>query len=177
MVLRDDTRGVVVQKDLSHSFFVEPKPKRPEPANSSHVDPHRQLAGSIQPFTEACGSTLPIVPMQGTDAPLPTHHHIRETGHYETTPQSRHTSPLRTLACTVPSTPSAGIDPGANLPTSRAEGSLDASAGPSIVLEELSPDNGPMTGGIKILLVGPNFPLSPLFVRFGRNVTMAVLPA
>ena len=127
MVLQDDTRGFMTQKDLSHSFFVEAKPKRPQqPVNSSPVDPPRQ-----------------------------------------------HTSPLRAL----PSPPSTQIDPGANLPTNRAEGSFDASAEPSIVLEELSPDNGPITGGIKILLVGANFPMSPLFVRFGRNITMAVLPA
>ena len=143
----------MVQKDLSHSFFVEPRPKpqeqpeQPEqPVSSSPVDPYRQPGGSIRPFTEA-------------DAPLPDHH----------------TSPLRPIAYTVPSTPSVRIDPGANLPTNRAEGSLDAER--SIFLQELSPDTGPVTGGTKILLVGSTFPMSPLFVRFGRNVTMAVLPA
>ena len=67
------------------------------------------------------------------------------------------------------------IDLGANPPTNRAEDLFDASAEPSIVIEELSHDSGPVTEGLKILMVGSNFPPSQLlFVRFNRNVTLTV---
>ena len=176
VVLQDDSRGFMVQGDLGHSFLVEPKPKRPEqPVNSSPVDLHPRLAGPIQPIVEASGSALPVLPVLWPDrSPL---NHIRETGHYETTPQSRPVSPLRAPACIVPSMSSMQFVPGANIPTSRAEGSFDGSAEPFIVLQELSHDEGPVTGGVKILLVGSNFPRSPsLFVRFGRNVILTVPP-
>ena len=43
-----------------------------------------------------------------------------------------------------------------------------------ILLEEVVPEKGPMTGGIGIALFGENFPAVPLYVGFGDNWVPAV---
>lgn len=42
------------------------------------------------------------------------------------------------------------------------------------LLEEVDPEKGPMTGGIRIALFGENFPAIPLYVGFGDNWVRAV---
>ena len=42
------------------------------------------------------------------------------------------------------------------------------------LLEEVDPEKGPMTGGIRIALFGENFPAVPLYVGFGDNWVRAV---
>ena len=43
-----------------------------------------------------------------------------------------------------------------------------------IFLEEVFPEKGPTTGGIKIAVLGENFPATPLFVGFGDRWVRAV---
>ena len=47
-------------------------------------------------------------------------------------------------------------------------------ASDEIFLEEVVPETGPMTGGIHIVLLGENFPSTPLHVGFGDNWVRAV---
>jgi len=42
------------------------------------------------------------------------------------------------------------------------------------LLEEVNPERGPTTGGIRVALLGENFPAVPLHVRFGDNWVRAV---
>jgi len=39
---------------------------------------------------------------------------------------------------------------------------------------EVTPDRGPTTGGVRIVITGDNFPSTPLYVRFGDFITRAV---
>jgi len=51
----------------------------------------------------------------------------------------------------------------------------DASQVPNeIFLEEVVPEKGPITGGIHIIILGENFPSTPLHVAFGDNWVRAV---
>ena len=43
-----------------------------------------------------------------------------------------------------------------------------------VFLEEVVPETGPMTGGRHIVLLGENFPSTPLYVAFGDNWVRAV---
>jgi len=43
-------------------------------------------------------------------------------------------------------------------------------------IEEVSPERGPVTGGINIIILGENFPSTPLYVAFGNNWARAVSP-
>jgi len=43
-----------------------------------------------------------------------------------------------------------------------------------ILLEEVDPERGPTTGGIRVALFGENFPAVPLYVWFGNNWVRAV---
>ena len=45
---------------------------------------------------------------------------------------------------------------------------------PLTEVEEVTPDRGPTTGGVRIIITGDNFPLVQLYVRFGDWVTRAV---
>lgn len=47
-------------------------------------------------------------------------------------------------------------------------------ASDEIFLEAVVPETGPMAGGIRIVLLGKNFPSTPLHVRFGDNWARAV---
>ena len=47
-------------------------------------------------------------------------------------------------------------------------------ASDEIFLEVVVPETGPMTGGIRVVLLGKNFPSTPLHVRFGDNWARAV---
>ena len=62
------------------------------------------------------------------------------------------------------------------LETSPVEGEADP-----IVLatevEEVSPDKGPTTGGVRIIILGNNFPSVRLYVRFGDIITCTVSEA
>ena len=42
------------------------------------------------------------------------------------------------------------------------------------LLEEVDPEKGPTTGGIRVALFGENFPAVPLYVGFGDNWVRAV---
>jgi len=42
------------------------------------------------------------------------------------------------------------------------------------LMEEVSPERGPVTGGMHITIFGENFPSTPLFVAFGNNWVRAV---
>ena len=42
------------------------------------------------------------------------------------------------------------------------------------LLEEVDPEKGPTTGGIRVALFGENFPVVPLYVGFGGNWVRAV---
>ena len=42
------------------------------------------------------------------------------------------------------------------------------------LLEEIDPEKGPTTGGIRVALFGENFPAVPLYVGFGDNWVRAV---
>ena len=42
------------------------------------------------------------------------------------------------------------------------------------LLEEVNPERGPMTGGIRVALLGENFPALPLWIAFGGNRVRAV---
>ena len=45
------------------------------------------------------------------------------------------------------------------------------------LLQEVDPEKGPMTGGIRVVLFGENFPVVPLYVCFGDNWVRAVSSA
>lgn len=50
-------------------------------------------------------------------------------------------------------------------------------AGPVVLsteLEEVSPDRGPTTGGVRIIILGKNFPSGRLYARFGDFITCTV---
>ena len=53
-------------------------------------------------------------------------------------------------------------------------------AGPTVLsteVEEVSPDRGPTTGGVRIIILGKNFPSGWLYARFGKFVTCTVSEA
>ena len=53
-------------------------------------------------------------------------------------------------------------------------------AGPVVLsteLEEVSPDRGPTTGGVRIIILGKNFPSGRLYARFGDFITCTVSEA
>ena len=51
----------------------------------------------------------------------------------------------------------------------------DANQAPNeIILQEVVPDKGPTTGGIHIIILGENFPATPLYVAFGGSWVRAV---
>jgi hypothetical protein len=41
-------------------------------------------------------------------------------------------------------------------------------------VEELAPERGPLTGGLRVVILGDNFPTFPLFARFGNVVVRTV---
>ncbi len=47
-------------------------------------------------------------------------------------------------------------------------------ASSEIFLEEVLPEKGPTTGGIRIAILGENFPSTPLYVGFGDSWVRAV---
>ena len=62
------------------------------------------------------------------------------------------------------------------LETSPVEGEAD----PTVLateVEEVSPDKGPTTGGVRITILGYNFPSVRLYVRFGDIITCTVSEA
>ena len=53
-------------------------------------------------------------------------------------------------------------------------------AGPVVLstqLKEVSPDRGPTTGGVRIIILGKNFPSGQLYARFGEFITCTVSEA
>ena len=50
---------------------------------------------------------------------------------------------------------------------------VDPTDGPTEV-GEVTPDRGPTTGGVRIVITGGNFPSTPLYIRFGDFITRAV---
>ena len=54
---------------------------------------------------------------------------------------------------------------------------VEGEANPTVLateVEEVSPDKGPTTGGLRIIILGYNFPLVRLYARFGDIITCTV---
>ena len=172
MVSRDEEhQNVVAEYELPHPFYVVSK---------ITAGQGKRKRGQLGMDDQSIDPRSPVVPnpvgeqVARSGPPLANGHAISRSKAADSQYFTPQRPLLRPYNQDLPLSLLEGSQPGIGTIPPLADNLTINVDGLNVILSDINPQRGPITGGDRIVLIGSNFPSSGIFARFGSNVAQTV---